>query len=179
MLLYSRAFLPVQFVKKYDRILCLDRVIESQSPQCHNSARKDTALMAVEGSSAKDRIVADLVMQKVLFVETGFGCDQHGQNSTKAAVRACRNAIEFNSLPAMRDLVPGGRDKMVLKIKVAVPAPETVDVAEIVEVFPYGIFTPIEIVAGGMAASSGIALPELGDKNDDMIIAVAAITIGY
>ena len=27
---------------------------------------------------------------KVLFVETGFGCDQHGQSSTKAAVRACR-----------------------------------------------------------------------------------------
>ena len=41
-------------------------------------------------------------MEKVLFVEAGFGCDQHGQNSTKAAVRACRNAIEFNSLPALR-----------------------------------------------------------------------------
>lgn len=30
----------------------------------------------------------------VLFVECGFGCDQHGQTATKAAVRACRNAIE-------------------------------------------------------------------------------------
>ena len=32
---------------------------------------------------------------------------------------------------------------------------------------------------GGMKASSGIALPELGDKNDDMYIAVAVITLGY
>ena len=32
---------------------------------------------------------------------------------------------------------------------------------------------------GGMKASSGIALPELGDKNDDMYIAVAVVTLGY
>ena len=33
---------------------------------------------------------SDVKQSKVLFVETGFGCDQHGQSSTKAAVRACR-----------------------------------------------------------------------------------------
>lgn len=32
-------------------------------------------------------------MKEVLFVEVGFGSDQHGQDATKAAVRACRNAI--------------------------------------------------------------------------------------
>jgi len=80
-------------------------------------------------------------MDNVLFVECGFGCDQHGDRSgagaTKAAVqsptapslrprascaqrahaharrlrqvRACRNAIEFNSIPCIQDLVPGGR----------------------------------------------------------------------
>jgi hypothetical protein len=30
-----------------------------------------------------------------------------------------------------------------------------------------------------MRAQSGIALAEMGDKNDDMIIAVAVITVGY
>ena len=34
--------------------------------------------------------VKSIGQNKILFVETGFGCDQHGQNSTKAAVRACR-----------------------------------------------------------------------------------------
>ena len=33
--------------------------------------------------------------EQVLFVEMGWGADQHGQNATKACVRAARNAIEF------------------------------------------------------------------------------------
>jgi len=28
------------------------------------------------------------------------------QSSTKAAVRACRNAIEFNSIPSIKRLIP-------------------------------------------------------------------------
>ncbi|CAI5508544.1 unnamed protein product [Closterium sp. Naga37s-1] len=39
---------------------------------------------------------------KVLFVEMGVGYDQHGQNVTKAAIKACRNAITSNSIPAFR-----------------------------------------------------------------------------
>ena len=53
-------------------------------------------------------------LSKVLIVESGFGCDQHGQSSTKAAVRACRNAIEFNSLPGLRDVIPGGKENMIV-----------------------------------------------------------------
>ena len=33
--------------------------------------------------------------EQVLFVEMGWGADQHGQNATKACVRAARNAIEL------------------------------------------------------------------------------------
>ena len=62
-----------------------------------------------------------LGMTKVLFVEVGMGADQHGQDATKAAVRACRNAIEFNSIPSIRDVVPGGYDKMLLHIQIGVP----------------------------------------------------------
>eukprot|EP01038_Epipyxis_sp_PR26KG_P004491 gene4491-6347_t len=118
-------------------------------------------------------------MKKVLFVEAGFGCDQHGQNATKAAIRACRNAIEFNSLPSIRDIIPGGKQNMVVRVQIAVPEPESVDENAILQVFPYGKLLPPEIGLGGMNASSGIALPELGDKNDNMYIAVAVITIGY
>ncbi|DBA97069.1 TPA: hypothetical protein ACH3X1_014843 [Trebouxia sp. C0004] len=62
-------------------------------------------------------------LNQVLFVESGFGCDQHGQNSTKAVVRACRNAIEFNSIPSVERLVPGGRNGLKLKIKIGTPFP--------------------------------------------------------
>jgi uncharacterized protein (TIGR02058 family) len=37
----------------------------------------------------------------------------------------------------------------------------------------------VQVQRGGMRASSGIAIAELGDKNDDMIIAVACVTVGY
>ena len=119
-------------------------------------------------------------MDKVLFVEIGFGNDQHGQNPTKAAVRACRNAIEFNSIPSIRDIVPGGYDNMLLRVQIGLPVPEEdVDLDEVAKVFPYGNLLPIEVVPGGMKASSGIALPEMGDTTDEMVIAIAVVTVGY
>ena len=41
-------------------------------------------------------------MKQVMFVELGMGADLHGQDVTKATVRAVRNAIERNSMPGMR-----------------------------------------------------------------------------
>ena len=69
---------------------------------------------------------------------SGFGCDQHGQTATKAAVRACRNAIEFNSLPRIGQLVPGGYERMKLHVQLGVPAAYTADVdeAQVRSVFP-------------------------------------------
>jgi hypothetical protein len=58
---------------------------------------------------------------QVLFVETGFGADQHGQNATKAAVRACRNAIEFNSIPSIAAIVPGGYANMGVRVRASPP----------------------------------------------------------
>eukprot|EP00187_Rhodella_violacea_P003452 CAMPEP_0174900476 /NCGR_PEP_ID=MMETSP0167-20121228/31383_1 /TAXON_ID=38298 /ORGANISM="Rhodella maculata, Strain CCMP736" /LENGTH=77 /DNA_ID=CAMNT_0016141863 /DNA_START=140 /DNA_END=369 /DNA_ORIENTATION=+ len=57
----------------------------------------------------------------LLFVEIGFGVDQHGQNAVKAAVRAVKDAISFNSVPAVSKLVPGGRDGMRVHVRLAVP----------------------------------------------------------
>ena len=39
----------------------------------------------------------------LFFVQIGFGVDQHGDrtDATKAAIRAVRNAIEFNSIPGV------------------------------------------------------------------------------
>ena len=119
-------------------------------------------------------------MNHVLFVEIGMGADQHGQDATKAAVRACRNAIEFNSIPSIRQIVPGGYDNMKLHIQIGVPKGAVLDLEKIRRVFPYGqICEPIEVVEGGLMARSGIKIPEMGDKSDEFVIAVAAITIGY
>lgn len=37
----------------------------------------------------------------------------------------------------------------------------------------------MQVVLGGLCCQSGVAIAELGDKNDDMLIAVAAVTVGY
>ena len=119
-------------------------------------------------------------MSQILFVECGFGCDQHGQNPTKAVVRACRNAIEFNSIPSIERIVPGGYDTMKLHVQVGVPGDsDAIDRAQVAAVFPYGNLLPIAIEQGGLLAKSGIVLPQMGDENDDMIIAVACVTVGY
>jgi uncharacterized protein (TIGR02058 family) len=127
----------------------------------------------------------DSFMTKTLFVELGVGSDQHGQNGTKAAVRACKDAISFNSLPAIADIIPGGYGGMKLHVLVAAPIDEyPVDVDEVKKVFPYGI-VHVELVRGGMVASSGIAIEAMGDgfeegkANDDFIVVNAAVSVGY
>ncbi|KAL7563042.1 hypothetical protein ACA910_013562 [Epithemia clementina (nom. ined.)] len=119
-------------------------------------------------------------VQAILFVECGFGADAHGQNPTKAAVRACRNAIEFNQIPSIVTLVPGGQDEMKLDVLLAVPAKyqSDLDLAPVRQAFPYGKIR-IQIQDGGMVASNGKIIESLGDANEDMVIVCCAVTVGY
>ena len=123
------------------------------------------------------------VLNRLLFVQTGFGCDQHGdrtKGSTVAALRAVRDAISFNSIPGMVHAVPGGRERMLIQVKVGVP-PEFphADVDEIARVFPYGRLLPIDVTVGGLTFGCGRVVPELGDADDTAIVAVAAVSLGY
>lgn len=132
--------------------------------------------------SAKDgvEIVTRPGFTQVLFVEMGYGADQHGQNATKACVRAARNAIEFNSIPSIRALVPGGYDGMKLAVDVAVPEQyhAEVDLDAVAAVFPYGN-KELKLQGGGAEFSSGIAIPSMGDKGDAIIVALCSVTVGY
>lgn len=133
----------------------------------------------------------------LFFVQMGFGVDQHGesQNATKAAVRAVRNAIEFNSIPGVISHLPGGRKNMLIHVKLGVPRllpslagcrtsekKETlrhVDVWEVAKVFPYGRLLPIDMEVGGLAFPTGKVVEELGDKDDVGICVAACVTLGY
>mmetsp|Transcript_6552 Transcript_6552/g.12323 ORF Transcript_6552/g.12323 Transcript_6552/m.12323 type:complete len:216 (+) Transcript_6552:74-721(+) len=131
-------------------------------------------------------------MTNILFVQTGFGVDQHGDRerdgATKAAVRAVRNAIEFNSIPGMIEAVPGGRKNMLIQVKLGVPSKEEddggveplhVDLSHVAKVFPYGKLLPIKIVLGGLSFPTGRIVRELGDQNDTAICVAASVAIGY
>ena len=150
-------------------------------------------------------------ISNLFFVQVGFGVDQHGEtnNATKAATRAVRNAIEFNSIPGVIEAIPGGRKEMLIQVKLGIPAktlnassttdsdvdllddvsssataatmpqPMMVDPLQIAKVFPYGRLLPIEMVVGGLSFSTGRLVPELGDIDDSAICVAACVSIGY
>ena len=118
-------------------------------------------------------------MERVMFVELGMGVDLHGQNVTKAAVRAVRNAIERNSMPGMRALVGGDTSNMKVHVRLAVPADrDSLNLEEVRAVFPYGQIT-FEVVDGGMLTPAGILLLDKDDKLDMIYVVNAAISVGY
>ncbi|WP_071392926.1 Lin0512 family protein [Bacillus tuaregi] len=119
-------------------------------------------------------------MEKIMFIETGMGIDVHGQDITKAAVRAVQNAIHFNSMPGLRSVLPGNSlDNMKVNVKLAVPCDkEKLDQAVVKDALPYGQVT-IEVMDGGMMTTSGVVIEEKGDKNDLMYIVVASVEVGY
>ena len=117
-------------------------------------------------------------MKQVMFVELGMGADLHGQDVTKAAIRAVRNAIERNSMPGMRGLVDGDTSKMQVRVHLAVPADaEKLDQDAVRAVFPYGQVS-IHVGPGGMLAPSGIFLADKDDKNEMIYIVNAAVEVG-
>ncbi|MBW7458840.1 Lin0512 family protein [Paenibacillus sepulcri] len=119
-------------------------------------------------------------MDNVFFIELGMGTDLHGQNITKAAVRAVQNAIHHNSMPGLRSVLPGN-DLQAMKVHVRLAVPcdrERLDEEAVRSELPYGQVT-IEIVDGGMVTSSGIVLPDKEDKNDLIYVVIASVEVGY
>eukprot|EP00581_Thalassiosira_minuscula_P015370 CAMPEP_0183721768 /NCGR_PEP_ID=MMETSP0737-20130205/13936_1 /TAXON_ID=385413 /ORGANISM="Thalassiosira miniscula, Strain CCMP1093" /LENGTH=182 /DNA_ID=CAMNT_0025951823 /DNA_START=139 /DNA_END=687 /DNA_ORIENTATION=- len=137
----------------------------------------------------------DARLTNLLFVQMGFGVDQHGNDTsnasgsgggaTKAAVRAVRNAIEFNSIPGMVEAVPGGRAEMLISVKLGVPTKRgstdamEVDLNQVAKVFPYGRLLPMEVVVGGLSFNTGRVVRELGDEDDLAVCVAACVSIGY
>ena len=114
--------------------------------------------------------------RKRFVIEMGMGIDQHGQDPTVAAARAVRNAIANNALPGVWEVAGLSHpDEMIVEVQVAVPYPEGVRAEEVLAVLPFGQKT-LTVESGGMVVQ-GRAIPELADKNDEMLIAVAAVTV--
>ena len=119
-------------------------------------------------------------MEKVMFIEIGMGVDLHGQNVTKAAVRAVQNAIHHNSMPGIRSVLPGGSlDNMKVRVRLAVPADrDKLDLEAVRAELPYGEVS-FDVVDGGMLTSSGIVLPDKDDANDLAYVVIASVEVGY
>lgn len=119
-------------------------------------------------------------MKNLLFIETGMGTDVHGQNITKAAVRAVINAIHFNSMPGIESLLPDqDLNNMKVTIKLGVPTDkDKLDLEAVKKEIPYGTVN-VDVLDGGLLTTSGIYLEDKEDKNDMMYIVVASVEVGY
>ncbi|KAJ6806971.1 uncharacterized protein M6B38_106715 [Iris pallida] len=150
------------------------------SPLLPMAAASSTAATEEEVKGTADEVIPPM---KLLFVEMGVGYDQHGQDITSAAMRACRDAITSNSIPAFRGgSIPGvTTDHMKLQITLGVPrsTQQFLDIERVKSVFPYGQIIKFEVVDGGMICSSGVCLEAMGDKNDDCYVVNAAVYVGY
>jgi uncharacterized protein (TIGR02058 family) len=113
-----------------------------------------------------------------LLIEFGSGIDQHGQEPTVAAVRAVKDAISWNYLVGLREVLRlDDLEKMVVRVTIGTPYPERVDKEQVAAALPHGQKT-IEVVSGGLLVHSGHASAQLGDKNDEVIVANAAVEVG-
>ncbi|XP_034698186.1 uncharacterized protein LOC117923824 [Vitis riparia] len=154
-----------------------------QSHRISFPIRAVTAMEAEQSGGTASIESGSAQSMKLLFVEMGVGYDQHGQDVTAAAMRACRDAISSNSIPAFRrGSIPGVTfDQMKLQIKLGVPRSlqHSLDIERVKSVFPYGKIINFEVVDGGLICSSGVQVEEMGDKNDDCYIVNAAVYVGY
>jgi len=104
--------------------------------------------------------------------EFGMGVDLRGQDYTKAAVRAVKDALYRNSLTVAHAL---GKDpsEMVIKCTIGVANPDAVNKNEVAAIFPYGEIT-VTAEAGGLDQGKPADAPDGGGVTT---IAVAAIQV--
>ncbi len=105
---------------------------------------------------------------KRVVLEIGMGTDIRGADSTKAAVRALRDALWHNSLTIMRSLGMDS-DAMRVDVTIGVPRPESVDTAQVLAVLPHGTGT-VSVVDGGLEIMSP-------DAQDSTLIAQAGAEV--
>jgi uncharacterized protein (TIGR02058 family) len=113
---------------------------------------------------------------KRFVIELGYGADLHGEDMTKAAVRAVKDSISHGCLCGILEIL--GRDRFQgvhVHARVAVPNPDAVDREAVLAAIPIGEKT-LEIGQGGMSAA-GLEVPCFGPGVSSIVMACAALTV--
>ena len=109
-------------------------------------------------------------------IQIGMGVDQHGQDVTKAAQKAIKDAISNNCLVGLTEICNlTDLRNFYVHVRIAVPYPEQINEKRLLKAVPFGN-KELVVEKGGMVVP-GIQIPELGDSSNEMIIATAAVTV--
>jgi uncharacterized protein (TIGR02058 family) len=116
------------------------------------------------------------VAGKRFIVEIGTGVDLHGEDVTKAACRAVRDAISRSCLCGIVEIM-GIQDLNALDVEivVAVPRPQNVDLDQVMAEVPIGRKTA-RAVEGGMTVK-GLCVAQFAADCEQIVVANAAITV--
>lgn len=109
-------------------------------------------------------------------IEMGYGADLHGEDMTKAALRAVRDSVSHVCLCGLLEIL--GRDRfqgVYVHARVAVPEPDTVDREALLAAIPIGERS-LTLEQGGMLAD-GLEVPSFGTGVSRIVMACAALTV--
>jgi uncharacterized protein (TIGR02058 family) len=114
---------------------------------------------------------------KRYIIEFGMGTDFHGQDVTRAAVKAVKDALSHSCLCGLEEIleIKNPKEEIHIHVTVAVPRPEAVDTAAVAEALPVGT-VDIKAVAGGLH-TSGLYVPKFGDADDSIEAALACVEV--
>ena len=140
---------------------------EAEDPRAgRDDGKRDGATTIVGAQTDGDPADERLPAPRRLILETGVGADLRGEDVTKAARRAVRDALHHSSLALFGSLgIPAA--SMHVEIRIGVQRPEEVDLEAVASEVPYGGVT-------ASAEIGGLDIPydELGTR---IIVASAAI----
>lgn len=108
------------------------------------------------------------MVTKRIFLEIGSGNDLHGGDYTKAAIRAVEDATHHSSLALFRSLQIDPKT-MRVEVTIGVQRPESIELAAIKAVFPFG-HVEVNVVQGGLDVPDE-------DGHDATVIASAAVVV--
>ena len=114
--------------------------------------------------------------RKRFIVEIGTGIDIHGENVTKAACRAVKDAISRSCLCGLLEILQlKNLEDVMVDIQVASPNHEQVNLEQVMAEVPIGRKSA-HAVEGGMTAQ-GLCVPQFAPDCDQIVVANAAVTV--
>lgn len=109
-------------------------------------------------------------------IELGYAADLHGEDMTKAAVRAVRDAVSRVCLCGLVEICGrGGFEGVRVHADVAVPEPDAVDADAVLACIPIGEKT-LTLMRGGIRVP-GIEVPCFAPGVSNIVAACAALTV--
>lgn len=113
---------------------------------------------------------------KRFVIELGMGTDLHGQDVTRAAQKAVKDAISRSCLCGLTEILNlQDLNVMQVSVTVAAPYPERVDTQRVLGEIPFGQ-KKITVLKGGMEVA-GMYAPQLGDSKDSIVVVNVAVVV--